>query len=78
MLTFEDCVGLCGLSAEEIAAIARHEHLPEIVALELGASLARQVSRRRAAAAGADQSARARHDARQRAAPERRQLLQHV
>ena len=37
-----------------------------------------QVARRRAAAAGADQSARARHDARQRPAAERRRVLQHV
>lgn len=36
MLSYEDCVGLCKLTREEIAAIAEHEHLPEIVALELG------------------------------------------
>jgi hypothetical protein len=36
MLTFEDCLALCDLSEEEIEAIAEHEHLPEIVALELG------------------------------------------
>ena len=47
MLTYEDCLGLCGLTAEEIAAIARHEHLPEIVALELGAHLARSPQGRR-------------------------------
>jgi hypothetical protein len=39
MLTYEDCLGLCELTAGEIAAIARHEHLPEILALELGAHL---------------------------------------
>ena len=36
MLTFEDCVALCELTEEEIAAIAEHEHLPMIVAAELG------------------------------------------
>jgi hypothetical protein len=36
VLTFEDCLGLCQLSEEEIRAVAEHEHLPEIVALELG------------------------------------------
>ena len=36
MLTFEDCLAYCGLSAGEVAAIAEHEHLPEIAALELG------------------------------------------
>jgi hypothetical protein len=47
MLTYEDCLALCELSADEIAAIARHEHLPEIVALELGAHLARSPQGRR-------------------------------
>jgi hypothetical protein len=36
VLTFEDCLGLCELTEEEIRAIAEHEHLPQIVALELG------------------------------------------
>ena len=27
------CVGLCGLTEEEVLAIAEHEHLPEIAAL---------------------------------------------
>ena len=36
MLTFEDCMALCGLSEDEIAAIAEHEHIPEMAALELG------------------------------------------
>jgi hypothetical protein len=36
MLTFEDCIALSELTDEEIAAIAEHEHLPMIVAAELG------------------------------------------
>ena len=36
MLTFEDCLALCNLSEEEIAAIAEHEHIPEITAIEYG------------------------------------------
>jgi hypothetical protein len=39
MLSYDDCVGLSELTSEEIAAIAQHEHLPEIVALEMGFSL---------------------------------------
>lgn len=35
-LTFEDCLGLCDLSEAEIIAIAEHEHLPAMAALELG------------------------------------------
>jgi hypothetical protein len=41
VLTFEDCLGLCELTEEEVRAIAEHEHLPEIVALELGHYLMR-------------------------------------
>lgn len=36
MLNFQDCLALCELTEEEILAIAEHEHLPEMVALELG------------------------------------------
>nr|WP_246337739.1 GatB/YqeY domain-containing protein [Azospirillum oleiclasticum] len=39
MITIEDCIALSGLTEEEIDAIAAHEHLPEIVATELGAYL---------------------------------------
>mgnify|MGYP000545153535 CR=1 FL=1 len=35
MLTYQDCLGLCACNAEEIRAIAQHEHLPEMIALEL-------------------------------------------
>jgi len=35
MISFEDCIALCGLSAEEVAAIAEHEHIPEIAATNL-------------------------------------------
>jgi hypothetical protein len=41
MLTLEDCLGLCHLTEEEIEAIAQHEHLPEIIAVELGEYLVR-------------------------------------
>jgi len=36
MLTIEDCIGLSELTEEEILAIAEHEGIPEMVALELG------------------------------------------
>lgn len=39
MLTYDDCLALCGLDEEEVEAIAHHEHIPEIIALELGAYL---------------------------------------
>lgn len=36
MLTLEDCIALCELSADEVRAIAEHENLTEIAAVELG------------------------------------------
>ena len=36
MLSLEDCLALCELSEEEVLAIARHEHIPEMAAVELG------------------------------------------
>lgn len=36
MLTLQDCIGICELTEDEIKAIAQHEHVPEIIAAELG------------------------------------------
>jgi hypothetical protein len=41
MLSLEDCIALCGLSEDEVLAIAEHEHIPEIAAAELGNYLVR-------------------------------------
>ena len=41
MITFEDCLGFCELSEDEIDAIAEHEHLTETVALEMGSYIIR-------------------------------------
>jgi hypothetical protein len=41
MLTIQDCIGLCRLTEDEIAAIAEHEHLPDMLALEMGDYLCR-------------------------------------
>jgi hypothetical protein len=35
MITLGDCIGFCGLTEEEVLAIAEHEHLPEITAAAL-------------------------------------------
>jgi hypothetical protein len=35
MLSLEDCLAMCDLSEEEVLAIAAHEHIPEIAAVEL-------------------------------------------
>lgn len=39
MITLEDCIGLCGLTEEEVLAIAEHEHIPEIAAAALASYL---------------------------------------
>jgi hypothetical protein len=36
MISLDDVTGLCDLTPEEIAAIAEHEHIPEISAAALG------------------------------------------
>ena len=41
MITFNDCLALCELTEDEIAAIAEHEHVPDTVALEIGSYLVR-------------------------------------
>jgi hypothetical protein len=35
-LSLQDCIALSDLTEEEVAAIAEHEHIPDIVAAELG------------------------------------------
>lgn len=40
MLTLLDCVDMCELDPDIVEAIARHEHVPAIVAAELGSCLA--------------------------------------
>jgi len=39
MLTIQDCIELSGLTEDEVLAIAEHEHVPEMVAVEMGAYL---------------------------------------
>lgn len=41
MLSVEDCIALCGLTEEEVLAIAHHERIPEVAAAELGNYLVR-------------------------------------
>jgi hypothetical protein len=35
MIRLEDCIGLCGLTEEEVLAVAEHEHIPEVAATAL-------------------------------------------
>jgi hypothetical protein len=42
MISLEDCIALCGLTEEQVLAIAEHEHLPEIAATALAQYLLRR------------------------------------
>lgn len=42
MITFEDCIALCGFTEAEIRAIAEHEHVPDIVAAGMASTLMKQ------------------------------------
>ena len=42
MITLEDCIAFCGLTEEEVLAIAEHDHLPEIAAAALAQYLLSQ------------------------------------
>jgi hypothetical protein len=42
MITLEDCVAMCGLTEEEVLAIAEHEHIPEMAATALAQYLTYQ------------------------------------
>jgi hypothetical protein len=42
MITLQDCIAFCGLSEEEVLALAEHEHVPEIIAAGLANQLMKQ------------------------------------
>jgi hypothetical protein len=42
MISLEDCISMCGLDENEVAAIAEHEHIPEIAATALASYLLNQ------------------------------------
>jgi hypothetical protein len=42
VICLEDCIAFCGLSEEEVLAIAEHEHIPEIAAAALAHYLLHQ------------------------------------
>lgn len=39
MIALEDIIGMCGLSEEEVDAVAAHEHIPEVAAAALASYL---------------------------------------
>jgi hypothetical protein len=42
MITIEDCIAFCGLTEEEVLAIAQHEHIPAMAACALAERLLRE------------------------------------
>lgn len=51
MLTMEDCIDFSGLTEDEVAGIAEHEHIAMVVAAEMGQCLMGDVLGRRRIAA---------------------------
>ena len=43
MISLEDCIAMCGLNAEQVAAIAEHEHIPDMLAAAMADQLLHQV-----------------------------------
>lgn len=78
MLTFEDCLALAELTEDEILAIAEHEHIPEMAALELGNYLVHMPGgERRIKRMIGDDIAHARHTGNIRRAAELKLVLRH-
>lgn len=42
MISLEDCLALCGLTNDELRALAEHEHIPDIAATALAQYLLNQ------------------------------------
>jgi hypothetical protein len=42
MISWHDCIALCGFNEAEVRAIAEHEHVPDVVAAGLANSLLRK------------------------------------
>jgi hypothetical protein len=42
MISLEDCIAFCGLTKDEVRALAEHEHIPDIAAAALGFYLLNQ------------------------------------
>lgn len=42
MISLDDCIAMCGLTEDEVLALAEHEHIPSIAAAALGQYLLNQ------------------------------------
>ena len=42
MISREDCIALCGLTEQEVLAIAEHEHIPDVIAAAMGRYLLKE------------------------------------
>jgi hypothetical protein len=47
LISLADCIGMCGLDENEVAAISEHEHIPEIAAAALASLPVEPTARRR-------------------------------
>ncbi len=78
MLAVQDCIDMCRLTEDEIAAVAEHEHVPYIIALEMGNYLCITAdSERRLSGMIVDDIEAARNHGNLRHAAKLRRVLQH-
>ncbi|MFC6673263.1 hypothetical protein [Marinobacterium aestuariivivens] len=77
MLTYQECLDLCGLSEDEIEAIAEHEHLEPIIAMALGQYLVTHQEESRIKRIILDDIQRAEDKGNQRHAEALRKVLKH-
>lgn len=77
MLTYQECLDMCGLSQEEIEAIAEHEHMEPIAAMALGQYLITHRQERRIKSIILDDIKRAQRQGNQKHAEALRKVLKH-
>lgn len=44
MISMKDCIAMCGLTEQEVMAIAEHQHVPEIAAAAMGRYLLKKLN----------------------------------
>ncbi|MCP8687350.1 hypothetical protein [Marinobacterium sedimentorum] len=77
MLTYQECLDMCGLSDDEINAIAEHEHMEPIIAAAFGQYLVTHKDERRIQGIILDDIKRAENAGNQQHAEALRKVLKH-
>jgi hypothetical protein len=77
MLTYQECLDMCGLSDDEIKAIVEHEHMEPIIAAAFGQYLVTHKDERRIHGIILDDIKRAQDSGNQQHAEALRKVLKH-